>query len=614
MAVSIGIGITQNSQNIANNTSNVTVKVNISWTLGSWNQESPAPSGWLKIDGVTYNFASTFNPNRTTTGSQTLYTKTVTISHNSDGSKTVSCSASFASGVSSGTVTASGSKVLTTIPRATKPAVDVSSADMGARVTINCPRATSSFTHDLSYKIPGDSDYIVIASGVGTSYSWTVPDRATSIPTSTGVQMTLRCITRSGSTTVGTAYAYITANVPSSVIPTVDTVTTAEIVSGLAAQFQTYVQSKSKIRVSISASGAKGSTIKEYSSTFAGKTYSGSSWTSDTLSNAGKLTIKTRVKDSRGRWSEYKDTTILVEAYSNPQIRSMAAYRCNSAGAPDDEGIYLAIGYDYSVASVGGKNTAAATVKYKLSTETSYRATLLTLTALAESTTYKPASPTFSVDNSYHFEMIVEDWFGATATSVTILPSGKVILDIKANGLGLGIGKVSETDCVDIGWDVQLNKLKISDELSINGPLRTANVEPDNPDGDASIGTEQNPYLSGFFKNLYAGGVAVSGIEEGQSGNWHYLKFSNGFCTLIFRGTVTGSSTIPLLGGYNSDITVTYPFSLKTVYGGFCSMRLGTGTGFGYVSTGSSSCNVFVVGNQNSKTASGFITILGRWK
>ena len=74
MAVSISIAITQNSQNVANNTSSVTVKVNAAWTYGSWNQESPAPTGWLKIDGVTYNFSSTFNANRTTTGSQTLYT------------------------------------------------------------------------------------------------------------------------------------------------------------------------------------------------------------------------------------------------------------------------------------------------------------------------------------------------------------------------------------------------------------------------------------------------------------------------------------------------------------------------------------------------------------
>ena len=454
MAVSISIAITQNSQNIANNTSNVTVKLTASWTYGSWNQENPAPPGWLKIDGVTYNFRSTFNDNNTTTGSKTIFTKTVNVGHNSDGTKTLACSASFTTGTGSGTVTDSASKTLTTIPRTTQHTLSASSADMGGKVTISCPRASSSFTHDLAYKIPGDDYYIAITTGVGTSYSWTVPDRATSIPDDTSVQMTVRCITKSGDTTIGTAYAYITAKVPASVIPTVGSVTTAETVSGLAAQFGAYVQSKSKVKVTIGASGAKGSTIKEYSSTFAGKTHTGSSWTSDTLATSGTLTIKTRVKDSRGRWSEYKNTNITVAAYSKPKIRSLTAYRCNSAGVAADDGTYLALSYDYSVASVGGKNTAAVSVKYKQSTAADYNSALLSLTALSESKTVKPASPTFSVDYTYNFQMVVEDWFGATATTVAILPSGAVILDIKANGKGLGLGKTAEQDGIDFGWDI----------------------------------------------------------------------------------------------------------------------------------------------------------------
>lgn len=454
MAVTLSIAITQNSQNVANNTSNVTVKVNAAWTYGSWNQENPAPAGSLKIDGVTYKFSSTFNANRTTTGSQTLFTKTVNVAHNSDGTKTLACSASFATGVSSGTVTASASKALTTIARATQPTLSVSSADMGATVTINCPRASSGFTHDLAYRLPDDSSYTAIKTGVGTSHSWTVPDRATSIPNATSVTMTVRCITKNGSTTIGTKYVYLTAKVPASVVPTVSDITTAETVSGLAAQFDAYVQTKSKLKATITAAGAKGSTIKEYSSTFAGKTYTGKTWTSDALATAGTLTIKTRVKDSRGRWSAYKNTTITVVAYSKPQIKALTVYRCDSTGKAADDGAYLALAYNYSVASVGGKNTAAVAVKYKRSTAASYDSTLLELAALSGNTTVKPASPTFSVDYTYNIQMVVEDWFGATATSVATLPSGAVILDIKANGLGIGLGKVAEQDGIDFGWDI----------------------------------------------------------------------------------------------------------------------------------------------------------------
>lgn len=117
MAVSLGITITQNSQNVANNTSNVSVSVYCWWSSGSYNKNSPGPAGWLKIDGVEYSFRNTFNDNRTSSGTKTLFTKTLDVVHDIEGKKTIYCSASFTTGVSSGTITASASKALTDIPR-----------------------------------------------------------------------------------------------------------------------------------------------------------------------------------------------------------------------------------------------------------------------------------------------------------------------------------------------------------------------------------------------------------------------------------------------------------------------------------------------------------------
>ena len=116
MAVTLSISIAQNSQNVANNTSNVTVSVTASWTYGSYNTlQKP---GWVKIDGTTYEFTSSFNDNQSTKGSKVIYTDTLNISHAADGNKTLDVSASYTTGVSSGTITASASKTLTKIPRA----------------------------------------------------------------------------------------------------------------------------------------------------------------------------------------------------------------------------------------------------------------------------------------------------------------------------------------------------------------------------------------------------------------------------------------------------------------------------------------------------------------
>ena len=110
MSVKIGISIKQNSYSSKTNSSSVTVTVTASWKGGSWNHLNP--SGWVKIDGKTYNFKASFNKRKTKSGSCNLYSKKVTVKHSANGTKKLSCSASYSSNVSSGTVTTSASKTL----------------------------------------------------------------------------------------------------------------------------------------------------------------------------------------------------------------------------------------------------------------------------------------------------------------------------------------------------------------------------------------------------------------------------------------------------------------------------------------------------------------------
>lgn len=449
MAVSISISIAQNSQSIANNTSNVTVSVIAKWTYGSWNGTGQC-TGSITIDGEKYNFSGlTFNTDETTSGSQVVMTKTVNVEHNSDGTKKLDCSASFVTGVSSGTVTATASKTLTTIARASAPTVSASSVDMGSAVTINTNRASSSFTHDLAYSFAGGS-YVSIATGVGASYNWTTPDLASKIPSATSGTVTIRCITKNGGTTVGTKTVTMTLKVPASVVPSISAVSVAEAVAGLAAQFGAYVKTKSKIKATITAAGAKGSTIKTYSTTFNGRTYSGSSWTSSAITASGSLSLVTTVTDSRGRTAK-KTTTITVLDYSPAAINALQVYRVNESGAADQDGIYIAVRYKYSVTSLGGKNTASMVVEYKQSTASEW-AQLLSDTALSADTTALPTGVTFSTDYQYDVRLSVYDWFGGTpATYTATLESGAVILDISADGQCLGLFTVANRKGVEFG-------------------------------------------------------------------------------------------------------------------------------------------------------------------
>lgn len=445
------------TQSTSNNTSKITAVMYLV-QASSWSLSIAARSGnSTTIAGSSYGWES---PEIRNSGGKTTKLATVTsgnITHNADGTKSITISVTFKidatiSGTHYDTITASDTITLNTIPRATSPKMSASSVNMGSSVTINLPRASSGFTHDLSYKFAGSS-WTAITTGAGASYAWTVPDLASKIPNATSGTVTVRCITKKGSTTVGTKTTTFTAKVPASVVPTISAVTLAEAAAGIAAQFGAYVQNKSSVKASIKAAGAKGSTIKTYTSTLQGRTYAGASWTSQTLTSKGTLSIVTKVTDSRGRTAS-KTTNITVLAYSPPKITKFTAYRAGSSG-PQEDGEYIGLEWAYTVASIGGKNTANMRIEYKRTTATTWvSAPLVTDTTTAAAGSEVLTTPTFSTDYQYDIKMTVSDWFGTTVTYTTTLPSGAVIMDFRADGLGLAFGKTSERPGVEFGWPI----------------------------------------------------------------------------------------------------------------------------------------------------------------
>ena len=440
---------TEKSQSVPNNTTT------ISWTLkGAGGSSMWYMSGNFKVvlDGVTvYSSAARIQLSNGTTVASGTYT----FQHNADGKKSFTASAE--AGIYTVAVNCRGSSSfpLNDIPRASTPTVSSSSVFMGSAVTINTNRASTAFTHDLAYSFAG-SAYVTIRTGVGASYSWTTPDLASKIPSTTSGTVTIRCITKNGSTTIGTKTITMTLKVPESVVPTISAVSTAEAAAGLAAQFGAFVKGKSKIKATISAAGAKGSTIKSYSTTLDGKTYTGSSWTSQEVGVSGSVALVTTVTDSRGRTAK-KTTTITVLDYSTPTISALQVYRVNADGVDDQDGVYIAIRYAYAVASIGGKNTAAMTLEYKTTAAPEW-SDLMSGSALSADTTEFPKTPTFSTDHQFDIRMTVTDYFGASVVYVATLPSGAVILDISADGKSLSIGRVAELpEVFNVAWKTRLS-------------------------------------------------------------------------------------------------------------------------------------------------------------
>ena len=166
------------SQSAANNTSSVTAKVQLVSTGSSYTINSSASkSGSLTINGTKYTF--TFTAALSGNQTKTIYTKTVTVAHNADGTKTCSFSATAGinvtlSGTYYGNVTASGSGTFDTIPRAsTISSVTESVAINGTNaVTVNISRKASAFTHTVVFSF---GSYSKTTTGVGTSTSYAIP-------------------------------------------------------------------------------------------------------------------------------------------------------------------------------------------------------------------------------------------------------------------------------------------------------------------------------------------------------------------------------------------------------------------------------------------------------
>lgn len=110
------------------------------------------------------------------------------------------------------------SVTLAAIATASVPSLSVASPKMGQAVTVNTNRTSSALTHTLTYAFGTYTG--TIASSVGASYSWTIPDLAAYCNNATSGTLTITCKTYSGSTLLGTKSVTYTLSVQDPTVPT----------------------------------------------------------------------------------------------------------------------------------------------------------------------------------------------------------------------------------------------------------------------------------------------------------------------------------------------------------------------------------------------------------
>lgn len=310
-----------NRPDTANNRSTVNVQARLRTNgyASMWGVTAPVT---VTVNGKSESSNATVNIG--TNSSLLFYGKDFVVPHNDDGTKTVGIKISVglnAGGYGSSMV--AFDLPLSNIPRASD--VSAATGTIGSAMTINISRKNSAFTHTIKYSFGSKSG--TIATGVGTSCSWTPPaDLATMIPNATSGIGGIIVDTYSGSTKIGSKSAQLTLNVPTSMTPTLGSITLTDsnaAVKNLLNTANTFAEIVSDIKVAFnSATGVQGSTITDYHAEIVNKNQS----TNTNNGNLGLMKwngsaqVKAWVVDSRGRSSNAVTTSIMVLEYFLPTL------------------------------------------------------------------------------------------------------------------------------------------------------------------------------------------------------------------------------------------------------------------------------------------------------
>lgn len=554
-------------------------------------------------------------------GDKIITSGTTTVYHNADGTKS-GVGFSFYmdigitwSGSGTGNASGSGTMNLTTIPRATQPTLSAGTVTIGNAVTINTPRASDSFSHKLFYKWAGGG-WELIASDVGTSYAWTTPmSLCSGIPNSTSGTITIAVDTYNGSTFIGTKTIDLTLNVPSSVVPTVSISK-----SGVDLYSSKYVQGRSKVAVTLTDSGAYGSSImSRFTSVKSGtnviSTSTSNTFTSGVINYSGEILISTVVTDSRGRTAT-ASTTITVVAYWAPVVTAFSAFRANSNGSANPQGAYIRITGSASISPIDNTNTKSTILRYRLKGASSWT------DATWDTSSYTPSLAVTipaNVNSSFEVQIYTADYFTST-TQGSNVGTAFVLMDFRSTGKGVAFGKVSEMDAFEINMPGFLNgnpiattdlaqMIKLTNdagspktspadlnslvEVGVHSSNSTTLNRPDSF-GLVYVTRRTSQHVMQLFHStsnwMYTrislddganwtawrsiGDYNLGVVESGYNANGRYVKFGNG--TLMCWGIRTFSTTVASAWGslfYHDVQSWTFPSAFvdeKPVCSAFC--------------------------------------------
>lgn len=459
------------------------------------------------------------NVNIGTNSTLLIFGKNYVVGHDDNGNKTVTISFKVDINVGGyGSATVSLSIPLPQIKRAST--ISDVTGTLGSAMTLDISRKDSSYTHNLKYEFGKLSG--TIATGVGTSCSWTPPlSLATAMPNRTSDWGQIVLETYSGSTKIGQTNCILTLNVPTSMTPSLGSITLTDsntAVKNLLNTANTFAEIVSDIKVAFNdATGVQGSTITGYHAEIVNKNQSTSANNGNLglMKWNGSAQVKAWVVDSRGRSSNAVTTNITVLEYFLPTL-TFTAIRGDTNQSSDK----IVVSRTAKIAPLKIGNVQKNSFKLSFKTApfgtTTYTADTgagvndkVTNTLTNSKATL---SGTFDIGKSYEVYGVLEDALTSSGT-VKAPPVSPEKMVMGMAETAVSFGKYPEnTNAVDSDWvfkyknkDIQHHQLSANDGSAILLP---------------KTGTDLNTITeSGFYRgyNLVNAPIAAG---------WNYIRVS----------------------------------------------------------------------------------------
>lgn len=491
-------------QDIANN------RTQIKWTCGLYSTHKFYANA-VKMSAVSINGTQVFSggtySNFTSEGNQTIASGTLWIAHNADGTKTFSISSFTGWLYSNHNYSSNGdSFTLNAIPRQALITAVSDFTDLdNPSITFSNP---GGFRMDVWLEPNPVGDHLCERNNIPNtgSYTWslTQEERDALRNKCAGTKCTIRVGLYSF--VGGTTYAdykdkTFTIKESDATKPTVSMgISLNNDFHSSPEKFgDIYIQGKSKVDVTLSATGKNGATIQSYSAVVDGKTYSSNKFTSDVVLNTGDVKLIGYAKDSRG-FTGSKEATVNVQAYSKPLVipfgtnTAILCYRSDSSGNRVGNSTSVWIKATRSYYDLGGKNTCALQWRRK-NAEEAWKVSHFWSDLLPNSSTtdeYNALIPgaVFELKQSYTVQIRAIDYIGEVDIKTFDIPTQDVALHLGDGGKKVAVG----TYCGSEDY------------------------------------TFYSEWKAIFDKEVVIGGYPVADhiVEAGTSGDWIYVKMASG--------------------------------------------------------------------------------------